>query len=290
LKRYSDNLYLAFDMDIAGDFATKRGIDLAQLKDFNLKVVLLEEGKDPADIISENKEKFKKTVENSVSILDFYFNSAFSKFDKNKIEGKKEISEILLPVIKRIQNKIEQSHWISKLAKGLSVREEDIEAELEKIKLEEEKFGLEPEEILNLPKKSRKEILEERLLVLILKSPENLNLINDEKVSFFDQKLKEILINLKKDLKFNLEKISSEAQEFFNLCALKSEIEEIEKEKILPEIKFCLNEIKSIEIKEKLKEISKEIKKAEEEKDFQKIQKLVEKFTLYSKNLSEKYD
>ena len=62
LKRYSNNLFLAFDMDFAGDAATKRGIDLALSREFNLKVVKLPEGKDPDNVISENPEDFKKRI------------------------------------------------------------------------------------------------------------------------------------------------------------------------------------------------------------------------------------
>ena len=300
LKRYSDNLYLAFDMDIAGDSATKRGIDLAQLRGFNLKIVTLPEDKDPADIISKDPKEFEKLVDNSLSILDFYFQNAFSQFDKAKPEGKREISKILLPVIKRVSNKIEQSFWISKLAKNLEVKEEKVEEELKKIKpapyraegsgagLEEETLGLEPEEIINRANtKSRKELLEERLITLLLKRPENLNLIEDtpagHPISCFSPKGKEILLNLKKNL--NSESLSDETKDFFNYLAIKSEVEEIDEKEILPEIKFCLKEIQSLEIKNKLNEISKEIKKAEEEKNFEKIKKLTQEFCQYAKEI-----
>jgi DNA primase len=287
LKRYSENLYLAFDMDIAGDFATKRGIDLAQLKGFNIKVVKLPEGKDPADVISEDPKVFENAILNSLSILDFYFESAFSKFDKTKAEGKKEISKILLPVIKRIPNQIERAHWISRLAKMLEVREEDVEKELEKLKLEEESFGLEIEEIVNLPQKSREELLEERFLVLLLKSPENINLVDEEKISFFSEKSKEILLRMKENPKFKTDELSKETQEYFNIIALRSEVEEVEKEDILPEMKFCLKEIQSLKIKEKLKEISEKIKKAEEEKKTNELEKLTQEFDLLSKKLTQ---
>ena len=307
LKRYSDNLYLAFDMDIAGDSATKRGIDLAQLRGFNLKIVTLPEDKDPADIISKDPKEFEKLVDNSLSILDFYFQNAFSQFDKAKPEGKREISKILLPVIKRVSNKIEQSFGISKLAKNLEVKEEKVEEELKKIKpapyraegsgagLEEETLGLEPEEIINRANtKSRKELLEERLITLILKKPENpegeqvpygagLNLIEGYPLSFFFPKTKKIILALKKNS--GLESLSDETKDFFNYLALKSDIEEIEEKEIVPEIKFCLKEIQSLEIKNKLNEISKEIKKAEGEKNFGKVKKLTQEFCQLSKEI-----
>jgi len=294
LKRYSDNLYLAFDMDIAGDFATKRGVDLAQLRGFNLKIINLPKEKDPADIISKNPKEFEKLINNSLSILDFYFQNAFSKFDKKTPEGKKEISKILLPVIKRIPNKIEQSFWISQLAKKLEVEEKNVEEELRKIKIEEETYGLEEEEVgyppkWVLPQKSRKELLEERLLTLILKKPENLNLIEDalEGYSLFhlSQKGEEILSNLKKDLNFSPQNLSQEAGNYFDYLGLKSEIEEIEESEILPEIKLCLREIQSLEVKNKLNDISKEIKKAEEEKDLEKIKELSKAFNQLSKEI-----
>jgi len=303
LKRYSDNLLLSFDMDIAGDTATKRGIDLAQLRGFNLKIITLPKNEDPADVISKDKKEFEKLINSAFSILDFYFQNTFFQLDKKTPEGKKAISKILLPVIKRIPNKIEQSFWIGKLAKNLEVKEENVEEELKKIKLEEETLGLEPEEVVALPQKSRKELLEERLIVLILKKPENLNLIDEEKLSSFSSKGKEILLNLKEDIKFPLEKLSQQSQEYFNYLSLKSEIEEvaetsshlppqaatrpsaIDKEAVLDETKFCLKEIQLLEIKTKLNEISKEIKKAEDEKDSEKIKRLTQNFNQISKEL-----
>jgi DNA primase len=300
LKRYSDNLLTAFDMDVAGDAATKRGIDLAQTQGFNVKVITLPERMDPADFILKNPKEWEKKLKEAKSILDFYFESTFSKFDKNTPEGKREISKILLPVIKRIPNKIVQSHWVGELAKRLRVKEEDIEEELKKIKLGtlSEVYGLEPEEIENLPPKSRKELLEERLVTLILKFPANLNLIEGKCLDYFSPEIEEIFTKLKK-------KEEPDSQ-FFNYLALKAEIEEFaetsshftprspdesrsvtEEKEIRSEIEYCLKEIENLEIKNKLNQISQEIKKAEEEKDIKRIEKLTREFNLYSKSRSD---
>ena len=277
LRRYSNNLILGFDMDVAGDTATKRGIDLAQSSGFNIKVIRLPEGKDAADLISKNPKEWLESLETPKSILDFYFESAFSGRNSKTPEGKKEISKILLPVIKRIPNKIEQSYWIQKLAKDLEVKEEDIQEELKKVKLEENLYGLEPEELINLPPKSRKELLEERLIALILKKPENLTLVEEDKLGYFSVQTRDILIKLK-------EKQTPDS-EFFNYLSLKAEIEEFEEKDLLPEIQYCLKELSSLEIKEKLEQISQEIKKAEEVKDLGKIEKLSQEFNQLSKEL-----
>ena len=283
LKRYSENLILGFDMDVAGDSATKRGIDLAQSQGFNIKIVRLQAGKDAADIISKNPKEWETSLQNSKSILEFYFETAFSAKNPKTPEGKKEIAKILLPVLKRIPNQIEKSFWLQKLSKNLEVREEDLREELKKAKLSEEIYGLEPEELVNLPQKSRRELLEERLMVIVLKSPQNLNLIEEEKNSYFSPKTQEILTNFKKDPNFSSEKLSPVVQNYFSYLSLKAEVEEIEEKDIGPEIKICLKEIQSLEIKNKLDELSKKIKKAEEEKNSKKIEKLIQEFNEFAK-------
>jgi len=285
LKRYTENLILGFDMDVAGDTATKRGIDLAQNQGFNIKVIRLPEGKDAAEIISKNPKEWEKSVEGAKSILDFYFESAFSRKDPKDPEGKREISKILLPVIKRIPNQIERSFWIQKLAKELEVREENILEELKKVKLEEEVFGLEPEEIINLPPKTRRELLEERLLIMFFKSSQNINLIEEEKLFCFSPKTKEILSNLKKEKEISSDKLSPEAKEYFNYIALKAEIEEIEEKDILDETQLCLKEIQCLETKDKLTKIRQEIIEAEDGKDSKKIEDLRQQVNILSKEI-----
>ncbi len=189
-------------------------------------------------------------------------------------------SKILLPVIKRIPNKIVQSHWSSLLAKKLRVKEEDIEEELKKVKLDgySEIYGLEPAELENLPPKSRKELLEERLVTLILKSPQGLEIIQEGELNYFSPQISEILLKLKKTPDLKSKQLSEALADTFNYLSLKAEIEEIEEKDILPEIQCCSRELQMMEIKKKLDDISKDIKKAEEEKDSKKITNLSQQF------------
>ncbi len=297
LKRYSENLCTAFDMDVAGDSATKRGIDLAQLQGFNIKVILMPE-KDPADIVSKSVKDWEKLISEAKSILDFYFETTFSKFDKKTPEGKKEISKILLPVVKRIPNKIEQSHWVQKLAKELEVKEEAVAEELKKVKLEIP-FFIEEEAMIETRPKTRKELLEERLLYLLIAQPQIHKLIDGSHLPYFSSQLSNIVNEFKKYFEdekklenfpqelTNFQKtLSDEESNIFNYLSLKVEVAEEGEIEMEKEITSCLKEIQAMEIKKKLDEISQQIKKAEEEKDSGKLQSLMNEFNQLSKELS----
>ena len=292
LKRYTNNLLTAFDMDVAGSSATKRGIDLAQSLGFDIKVVKMPEGADPADVVLKNSEKLKGLIVEAKSIHDFYFENTFSKFDKSSLEGKKKISEILLPVIKKIPNKIEQTVWMKDLAEALDVKDEDISEELQKVPLQRlnEFNGREKiEERQKEKKQTRKELLEERLAMLAIKSPKDINLLKEKDFELFSPRISQLINYIKEKGVSPSENIplSAGLNDSLNYFSLKADIEEIENNKIGEEFNNCLAEIRKLAIKGELDKISQEIKKAEQEKNFERVNELVQRFNQRSKSRSE---
>ncbi len=116
IKRYTKNISFAFDKDSAGLEATFRGIELAQMTDLNIKIITIPHGKDPDECIKNNPEAWKKAVENPINVMDFYLSYALQKFDKETIEGKGEILNLLLPLIKLYKSDVERSIYLNKLA------------------------------------------------------------------------------------------------------------------------------------------------------------------------------
>lgn len=123
LKRYTKNLAMAFDADAAGQVAAKRGIDLALAEEMSVRVIILPSGKDPDACIKNNPQDWFKAVTEARSIMDYYFSQTFANLSLEKVEDKKQAAKILLPVIAKIGNKIEQTHWLQKLAGRLNVAE-----------------------------------------------------------------------------------------------------------------------------------------------------------------------
>jgi len=176
IKRLTGNLIMAFDMDDAGFRATKRGIDLANEQGFNVSVLRLTSGKDAADFVKDNPGKFQGIIEKSEPIMSYYFKEIFKKISADKLEGKKIIALNLLSEIKRMPSAIERSSWIRELGLRLGVSESDLKEEMERLEIRTDTNNI-PSHFAtgqNEPaaKKTRKEILSERLLALLLKKTE----------------------------------------------------------------------------------------------------------------------
>lgn len=126
LSRFTKNLHLCFDQDAAGVAAMERGISLALQHGFSLAAVKLDDPncKDPADYVQKFGEKWRETANQTEPIFKFYLRNALQSFDPDTANGKKMITEKLLPLLKNIPNQTEQYHWLAELALQLKVKEE----------------------------------------------------------------------------------------------------------------------------------------------------------------------
>ncbi len=267
VKRYTNNLTIAFDMDLAGDSATKRGIEMAQNLGFDIKVVLMPQGLDPADIIVKNEKEWFNLVKQAKSIYEFYLESALAKYNKNTISGKKNIANEILPFLQKIPNNIEKSFWIKKLAEELNVKEEDLFQELVKIPLEKKQEEI----IVERPISNKKQLLEQRIMLLLVKNP-----------AFLDQ----IDINLFSDLETIKAIGKKKKNEKINALLLKVEKEEF-LEDVNQEFQECFKEFKIVCLKEKLNELSKQI--IESEKQGKETKKIIQEFNKLSQTICELY-
>ena len=283
IKRYTSNLVLAFDMDLAGNKATAKGIDMALKAGFDVKVISMVAEKDPADIVLiEGPSKWVELVETAKPINRFYFDLAFKGRDPESLEDKKRIVGDLLPVFKKIDNNIEQSYWIEELGSRLKIKEEDIRKEMGKVKIEA--VSGEESRVENREKKTRRELLEEGLLAIVLTNP---SLVKDMDVSSFSPRIGEILAKLKENPLINTEELVAASSDngFLNYILIKSEIlkdSEIELDK---EFEKCLDEINRLSLKEEREKIMDEIKT--KEKGGGEVSELLLKFNKLIKNNEE---
>lgn len=307
IKRYTPNITLLFDADVAGDTATQKSIALAQGAGFNITVVRQDDGKDPADFVLVHPGKLAEHIAKAVSIMDYYFESTFAKYDAKSVEGKKEIAKVLLTQIKKIANQIEAHHWLEQLSTRLATGIDYLEAEMRTMK-EEYAFLPEYEEIGHEEKpkakkthldkllehymalvysvkdaKSRKIMLtsikEFELLSSLIKShPENTDLVNKSTLELFDFFIE--YGNIDQSEKDFESQLSDEQKDIFNEIVLISELEkypDVENEAVA-----CVSRIERILIDRRLEELSLAVKQAESVNDTKLEEKLFKEVSALS--------
>ena len=287
LGRFTKNISLALDRDIAGDQAARRGIEVADSGGMAIKVIELEGGKDPDEVAQKNPNLWRKLVAQSVPVYDYFLNSAFSRFDSKTAEGKRKIGQELIPILSRITDKIVQVHYIQVLAERLRVDKEAVVAQIEKSRSEEgEVDGGRPAfvEALVGEGKTRREIVEEYLLALCFQSGKWSNLQKREVLSLvMTPRFAGILGILTTYIKkYKGRKIPSESRpkgweserlakmlpaeliEVFNQLYLLSLGDLVtDEEKFEGEFQKTLSLLREINLREKLKEISQKIRQLE---------------------------
>ena len=295
IKRYTENLAMAFDTDLAGETATKRGIDLALQLGFNTKVINLPDNQDPAEYIKKNPSLWGKAIKNAQELIEFYLDTAFARNDFKTARGKKEISGSVLPIIKKINNKVEQAHWLQEAAKRLQVQEIALTEEMDKIKEVDLDIPSTEEKIVNTPNKA--DHLEEYTLGLILTDNSSFKGCGKEPCYLFtNSDLEEIFKVLKKSKskKINLKNLKKKLPDHlvnrvdeitFKMEAqnvLNEDTDEFEPGK---EAKFCFSQLKKRYYQEKLNGLNLAIKEAESKKDEKTLKKLTNEFNNLSKEI-----
>jgi DNA primase len=163
-------------MDLAGESAAKRGINSALAEEMNIKIIVLPFGKDPDECIKNNSADWFSALKDAKSILQYYFEQTFAAVDLKAAEGKKQAAQILLPIIGQIGNKIEQIHWLQKLAEAINVSEQILRSMLPKVSRPHLADQLDPSLTMN---QNRNLMLQQRILAIALKYPTHLPYLID---------------------------------------------------------------------------------------------------------------
>ena len=116
LKRFSSNLVLAFDQDAAGAQAALRGVDQALMAKMNVRIVRLSQGKDPDELIRHDLPAWQKAIATAQPLMEYYLQEATAGRDLTKVDDKKAVVKFLLPIIGKLGDAVEQSHYLQQLA------------------------------------------------------------------------------------------------------------------------------------------------------------------------------
>lgn len=140
IRRLSPNIIFAYDGDSAGIRAASRSAMIALSLDMQVKIAILPEGKDPADLILEDVNKWKDIIKNSVNIISFHLDRICKETNDIRQRGKK-IREIVFPFLIMVNSSIEKSAYINEIYLRTGIPEKAIIEDFEKYEKEHISFS-----------------------------------------------------------------------------------------------------------------------------------------------------
>lgn len=130
LKRYTHNIVLSYDADEAGVNAALRGLDILYKEDCKVKVLHIDDGKDPDEFVKKNgKKAYLNLLEEALPYADYRFNLLKKQFDLEQVEDRVDFLKKAVEVIEFL-NPVEAEVYIKKLAQDTNISEGAIRLEM----------------------------------------------------------------------------------------------------------------------------------------------------------------
>lgn len=201
LKRFTGDVRLSFDADRAGIAATERAIPIASKVGVRLSIITIPDGKDPDELIRQDKSKWEQAVNAPEYALDWLIGHYQKELDLSKPTDKLVFSDTVLTVVRTLADRVEQEHYVQRVADIIDVsREALLQMKLDHTDkpapLKQHKkvlIGKDEQESLEVVKKQNK------LIALVLMQPRLRDLLVSLRPDFLPEKDARFVFNFLKE-------------------------------------------------------------------------------------------
>ena len=130
LSRLTGDIRLSFDADRAGMEATERAIPIAAKVGVQLSIITIPSGKDPDELIKQDVKVWQKIIQEPQYAVDWLIDRYRAQLDLDTAIGKRQLSDVVLRVVRRLPDAVEQDHYLGKLAEMLNVSKDALASKL----------------------------------------------------------------------------------------------------------------------------------------------------------------
>ena len=171
-NRYADGVALAYDLDLAGEAATQRGlVEELQGVVSKVRVIRIPSGKDPDEFIRTDPEGWRTAVADAEELLPYFMRRAAGDVDMRQAQGRSAYTRRMLDLLRRIPDRVEQDSYVPELSRLAGIDERILRDELSRaprpVQTRPSGNGEHPVE----PRGPRLTPLEEEVLTLLLLNP-----------------------------------------------------------------------------------------------------------------------
>ena len=126
VTRYADAITLAYDVDLAGEAATERGLldELGPSQNVTkLRVIRIPAGKDPAELLQTDPAAWREAIDNAKPLIDYFMEREAARVDLNTVEGRREMAGRVLAKLQRVTDAVVQDLYVQELSRIVKVDE-----------------------------------------------------------------------------------------------------------------------------------------------------------------------
>jgi len=135
LRKYAKKIVIAYDADGAGQTATLRGLEILKNMGSDVRVLELEEAKDPDEyVIKFGYGKFNLLIEKAISLVEFKIKMIKKELDLDNTNDKIKFLNEIAKILSEIKNTMELEIYIDKISKEYKISKEAIFAETNKLR------------------------------------------------------------------------------------------------------------------------------------------------------------
>ncbi len=170
LKRYTENVFISYDGDFAGQKANLRGLDILKQEGLKVRVVPLPEGMDPDDVIQKQGEQgYRACLDAAMPLIDFRLLAAQRKYDLTKTDEKRDYVAEALAIVREAESATEREELLRRLSQETGVSLNSLARDLENVPKIQEQEPVRPaasvrEDDAGLEKKAARFVLAACLL------------------------------------------------------------------------------------------------------------------------------
>jgi DNA primase len=130
-NRYAEGVALAYDVDLAGEAATQRGL-LEELGPVvsKVRVIRIPAGKDPDELIRSDPDGWRAAVADAEELLPYFMQRAASEVDLRQAQGRSAYTRRMLDLLRRIPDRVEQDSYVPRLSQLAGIDERVLRDEL----------------------------------------------------------------------------------------------------------------------------------------------------------------
>ena len=132
VRRLSPNMIIALDSDKAGRTAAMKAVAATALgMGMSVKIADIEGGKDPADLILDNPENWKRVLKNAKHVIEFELDNVMKEVsDPHRLA--RAVKERIFPYLTRIESEMDKAYYVKQIAEKAHLSEQAVWEDLRK--------------------------------------------------------------------------------------------------------------------------------------------------------------